>query len=187
MATDLAGLVDTERGLLSRRIFIEPAIYEQELHRIFARCWLFLCHDSQVPLPGDFLTTYMGEDPVLVVRDSTGEVHAFLNVCRHRGNRLCRADTGNAASFTCAYHGWTYTNDGRLTGVPYLKEAYHNELDARPLGACPGSAARQLQGAVVRDFRPRRAAVTRISRRDVLVPRHVCRPARGRDRDCRDP
>ena len=146
MAIDLQHLVDVEQGLVSRRIFIEPEIYAQELEQIFARCWLFLCHESQIPQPGDFFSTSMGEDPVLVVRDSQGQVHAFLNVCRHRGNRLCRADLGNAATFTCAYHGWTYGNDGQLVGVPYLREAYHGELDRERWGLDARGAVRQLQG-----------------------------------------
>jgi 3-phenylpropionate/trans-cinnamate dioxygenase subunit alpha len=154
MPLDTTGLVDTEQGLLSRRIFIEPEIYQRELERIFARCWLYLCHDSQVPLPGDFYTTYMGEDPVLVVRGSDGEVRAFLNVCRHRGNRLCRAEDGNAASFSCAYHGWTYANDGRLTGVPYHKEAYHGELDRSRWGLAPVAQLDHYKGLWFATFDP---------------------------------
>ena len=59
MSGDMHELVDADRGLVSRRIFIEPEIYEQELRQIFARCWLYLCHDSQIPHPGDFFTTTM--------------------------------------------------------------------------------------------------------------------------------
>jgi 3-phenylpropionate/trans-cinnamate dioxygenase subunit alpha len=154
MPLDTTQLVDSDRGLISRRIFIEPEIYRQELEQIFARCWLYLCHDSQIPLPGDFLTSYMGEDPVLVVRGSDSQVRAFLNVCRHRGNRLCRADDGNAASFTCAYHGWTYGNDGRLIGVPNLKEAYHGELDRGRWGLVPVAQLENYKGLYFATFDP---------------------------------
>jgi phenylpropionate dioxygenase-like ring-hydroxylating dioxygenase large terminal subunit len=154
MGIDVAGLVDAKSGLIGRRIFIEPEIYEQELERIFARCWLFLCHESQIPRPGDFLTTYMGEDPVVVMRDNEGRVRAFLNVCRHRGNRLCRADAGNAATFTCAYHGWTYRNDGRLVGVPYLKEAYHGELQRERWGLTPVAQLDSNKGLLFATFDP---------------------------------
>src|SRR5438874_1795131 len=165
MTAEMSRMVDDNKGLISRRIFIEPEIYEQELERIFARCWLYLCHDSQIPQPGDFLTTYMGEDPVLVVRAGDGRVRAFLNVCRHRGNRLCRADAGNAASFTCAYHGWTYRNDGRLVGVPYLKEAYHGELERERWGLMPVAQLDNYKGLYFATFDAQAPAL-----RDYLGP-----------------
>jgi len=154
MATDVNQLVDAERGLISRRIFIEQEIYEEELKQIFARCWLFLCHESQIPRPGDFFSTYMGEDPVLVVRDTGSAVHAFLNVCRHRGNRLCRADAGNAATFTCAYHGWTYGNDGRLVGVPHFNEAYYGALERDRWGLVPVAQLDSYKGLLFATFDP---------------------------------
>jgi 3-phenylpropionate/trans-cinnamate dioxygenase subunit alpha len=154
MRADVRELVDAERGHVSRRIFVEEAIYEEELKRIFARCWSFLCHESQIPRPGDFFTTYIGEDPVLVVRDTGGQVRAFLNVCRHRGNRLCRADDGNAASFSCAYHGWTYANDGRLIGVPQLKDAYHGALKLEEWGLMPVAQIESYKGLLFATFDP---------------------------------
>jgi len=152
MSFELGELVDADRGLVSRRIFVEPDIYQQELEQIFARCWLFLCHESQIPHRGDFFTTYMGEDAVIVVRDNDGKVNAFLNVCRHRGTRLCRADSGNSRSFTCAYHGWTYRNTGELVGVPNLKQGYYDELDRSQWGLVPVAQLDSHAGMIFATF-----------------------------------
>jgi len=154
VVADVSSLVDGERGLVSRRIFIEQDIYQQELEQIFARCWLFLCHESQIPKPGDFFSTYMGEDPVLVMRDTGGKVNAFLNICRHRGNRLCRADSGNASSFSCAYHGWTYGNDGHLMAVPNERDAYYGELDQSQWNLVPVAQLDIYKGLIFATFDP---------------------------------
>src|SRR5271165_1204834 len=84
----LRGLVDQSVGSLDPGIYHDPEIYELELERIFARSWLYLCHESQLQRPGDFFATYMAEDPVLVVRQKDGSLRAFLNQCRHHGERL---------------------------------------------------------------------------------------------------
>jgi len=149
---DLNVLVDSKTGLIDRRIFVEREFYELELERIFARCWLFLAHDSMIPNPGDFFATYMGEDPVIVMRDSAGKVNAFINSCRHRGMKVCRADQGNAASFTCAYHGWTYGNDGKLIGVPNFQDAYFEQLDMEQWGLVPVAQVDSYKGLIFGNF-----------------------------------
>ncbi|MSQ32558.1 MAG: aromatic ring-hydroxylating dioxygenase subunit alpha [Dehalococcoidia bacterium] len=134
VTTPLTPRVNTAKGLVDRTIFSNQEIYQQELEQVFGRCWMWLGHESQIPNNNDFTATYIGEDPILLTRDSKGKLHAFLNMCRHRGNRICRADEGNAPSFMCTYHGWTFATDGKLVGVPGYKEAYFEELDRSQWG-----------------------------------------------------
>jgi phenylpropionate dioxygenase-like ring-hydroxylating dioxygenase large terminal subunit len=111
-------VIDTVIGKIDRRIFSEQAIYDDEMEKIFGCAWLMIGQESLVPVVDDFFHTYMGEDPVVRTRDGQGRLHALPNMCRHRGNRVCRVDDGNAKRFTCTYHGWTYRNDGALEYVP---------------------------------------------------------------------
>ena len=127
-------VIDPESGMLDRSVFTDEAVYQEELEKIFGRAWLFIGHESLIPNPNDFFLTYMGEDPVILCRTAGGEVRAYLNMCRHRGNRIVRADDGNAKNFMCAYHGWTYSNEGKLVSVPGLQEAYYGELEVEALG-----------------------------------------------------
>ena len=130
----IAALFDPKTGWLDRRVLCDEALYRLELERIFARSWNFMCHESQIPNPGDYFINYIGEDQVIVIRDETGTVNVLLNTCRHRGNALCRAEQGRAKSFVCSYHGWNYALDGRLIGVPGQKTYYHDALDRTQLG-----------------------------------------------------
>jgi len=131
---DVQALVDARNGKIKPSIYSDPKLYEQELERVFGRSWLFLAHESQIPKPGDFFTTFMAEDPVIVVRQKDGSIEAFLNQCRHRGMKLCHADSGNSRAFTCPYHGWAFGLDGGLTTVPLEEEAYRNKLDKSKWG-----------------------------------------------------
>src|SRR6266704_3241568 len=128
------GLVDLKTGQISREIFVNEEIYAEEQERIFARSWLFIGHESQIPNPGDFAASRMGEEAVIMCRDRAGAVHVFLNSCRHRGMKVCRYDEGNTTVFTCPYHGWSYGTDGKLVGVPFFREAYHSTLDRSQWG-----------------------------------------------------
>jgi 3-phenylpropionate/trans-cinnamate dioxygenase alpha subunit len=126
--------VDDAETLIDRSIFSDPVLYRQELGRVFARSWLFLAHESQFTKPGDFYTTYMGADPVIVTRQRSGDYKVLLNSCRHRGMRVCRYDSGNAKAFTCPYHGWSYGTDGALLAVPMEEAAYGDGLDRSAWG-----------------------------------------------------
>jgi phenylpropionate dioxygenase-like ring-hydroxylating dioxygenase large terminal subunit len=125
--------VDLDRGLVPGRVFNDPEIHELELRQIFARSWVYIGHESEVPRPGDFHLRRIGTDPFVFVRDDHGEVRVLFNSCRHRGGRICSVDAGNASHFQCPFHGWTYQNDGRLVGVP-ARESGYQQLDLSEWG-----------------------------------------------------
>lgn len=146
--------VDAGRGTVDRRIFSDAEIYQLELERIFARAWNFMCHESQIPNPGDFFVTYIGEESVIATRDRKGELQVFLNSCRHRGNAVCRAEKGNTRSFLCTYHGWTYDLEGKLIGVPGYKDFYHEQLDRSQWGLIKAGKVASYKGFVFATMDP---------------------------------
>ena len=145
---ELIRMVDASKGEVDRRMFFDEDIYQLELERIFARAWNFMAHDSQIPNPGDFFMTFIGEDRVIVVRDNDGLPQVLVNSCRHRGNAVCRAEEGHASSFMCTYHGWTYDLKGNLVGVPGFKEVYHEELDRENWGLIKAAQVDTYKGFI---------------------------------------
>ena len=114
-SSDLSRLVTDTR--VHREVFQDPAIFELEMERIFARSWVYVGHASQVPEQGDFLCTRIGAQPVVMTRHSDGRVHVLYNRCGHRGVKVVAEEQGNARRFVCMYHGWTYDTNGDLDFV----------------------------------------------------------------------
>jgi phenylpropionate dioxygenase-like ring-hydroxylating dioxygenase large terminal subunit len=101
--------------------YISSAYFELEKARLFSDAWLLACHESEIPQSGDFLVKEVPlfRSSVLIVRGADGQVRAFNNVCSHRGNKVvCQNGYGNTKALFCRFHGWTYSLDGRLRGIP---------------------------------------------------------------------
>jgi benzoate/toluate 1,2-dioxygenase subunit alpha len=118
-AIDTAIKVDAGTGTyqVARDIFTDPEIFELEMKYIFEGNWIYLAHESQISNKNDYFTTYMGRQPIFIARNRDGELNAFVNACSHRGAMLCRLKHGNKVVFTCPFHGWTFTNSGKLLKV----------------------------------------------------------------------
>lgn len=110
---------DDSKGVhrVDRKIFTDEEIFELEMEHIFEGNWVYLAHESQLPEIGDYFTTYIGRQPVVITRDKEGKLHCLLNACAHRGTMLCRRKTDNRTTFTCPFHGWTFRNSGELLKV----------------------------------------------------------------------
>ena len=126
--------------LVDNRVYTDPRVFEAERDQIFLRVWNFVCHESEIPRPGDYITTIVGQQPIIVCRNGQGKIRAFYNTCRHRAAQLVLDKSGNARAFTCLYHLWSYDHDGRLLGVPQ-DEAYKTSF-------CPGGLDKERMGLV---------------------------------------
>ena len=103
-------------------VYTDPDVYRREQERIFGGpSWSYVALAGEIPGPGDFVRTSIGEIPVIVTRGRDGQVHVLVNRCAHRGVMFCHATSGTATTFTCPYHQWSYASDGRLLGLPFKK------------------------------------------------------------------
>jgi phenylpropionate dioxygenase-like ring-hydroxylating dioxygenase large terminal subunit len=128
-----------------RSIYTDPEIFAEEMRRVFGLTWVYVGHASELDAPNAFKTGSLGTRPIIITRDADGEHHVLLNRCLHRGATVCRVERGRAKRFVCPYHGWSYANDGTLTGVPW-PSGYAPEFDPQSL------SLGRAKVAVYRDF-----------------------------------
>ena len=122
IVSTLAALLDEQPDgfSLHQPFYRDTTIYQRELERVFMRSWLYAGHLSQLPRTGDYLLYELADESVIIIRADENTVKALLNVCRHRGSRVCLQARGNQKLLVCPYHGWTYRRDGALRGGAYL-------------------------------------------------------------------
>ena len=125
MATFLRTVESFVQGArtMPQRYYVGEEVFGTEQDRIFARSWLCVGRSAELAEPGSYKLQAIGADSVLILREKSGALRAFHNVCRHRGTRLCEAERGTLGqTIQCPYHAWTYALDGRLIGAPHMQE-----------------------------------------------------------------
>src|SRR5437762_13177704 len=127
--TSMDSVVNNEQGWVSAAVFSHPDIYYQELEQVFGRMWLFVGHECQIPNPGDFVRSRMGEEQVIVTRGRDRRVDVLLNSCPHRGNMVCRYDFGHQPAFQCSFHDCPIAAEASLINLrPATHEQYGHAL-----------------------------------------------------------
>jgi Rieske 2Fe-2S family protein len=117
--TQMTQMTEMDTRTLPGRYYHDPAIYAQEQACIFGRLWTCVGRTDRLREPGAYILCDLGGENVIVLRDREGQLRAFLNLCRHRGARICTVEQGQLnATLQCRYHAWTYALDGHLAGAP---------------------------------------------------------------------
>lgn len=146
--TDFASLVEPSR--VHRDIYTDPRVFDAEMRRIFLRTWIYVGHDSEIPRPGDYKSTAVGTEPVILSRDRDHQPRVLVNRCGHRGASLCPRATGSTTSFRCDYHGWTFGLDGELLGVPF-PDGYEG-IDRQPMSLASAPRVESYRGFIFTSF-----------------------------------
>jgi benzoate/toluate 1,2-dioxygenase alpha subunit len=152
----IAGLVreSGNKFAVARSMFTDAMLYELEMRHIFEGNWIYVCHESQIPRPKDFLSSWIGRQPVVVNRDAGGRLGGFVNVCAHRGATVCREKRGNRGAFTCPFHGWVYDAAGKLLSIRDEKDAgYPEGFDKSAHGLTPLARVESYRGFVFASLR----------------------------------
>jgi len=109
---------------LEQGFYTHEGLYKAELDRIFGSNWLFAGHVSQISKPGDYFLFEMDGESIIILRNKTGEIKAYANVCRHRGSRICLEPSGSVKLLRCPYHAWAYDLDGALVSASNMDERF---------------------------------------------------------------
>ena len=157
-ATMLDELVSARGDRVSAKVFRSSEIFDREMERIFGRTWVYLGHESEIPNEGDFKTSVIGTQPLIVSRSKRG-VGAFLNRCRHRAAVVCTVPRGHAVGFRCPYHGWAYGVDGSLRGVPW-KDRQTADFDRSITGLIEVAKLDTYRGFIFASLSPNVAPLT---------------------------
>ena len=124
--TDIIKLVtrQRERYSMAREFYRDPDIYERDIERIFMNSWLYAGHQSEIPQVGDWFLFDLADESVIITRSSEDEINGLLNVCRHRGSRICGKNKGRSKILTCPYHAWSYDLKGQLQGAAHMEKSF---------------------------------------------------------------
>lgn len=147
---------------LPGEFYTDREIFADDLQRVFYANWLFVGHSCEVPEPGDYFALRVGEEPIIVVRDKSGQIRAHFDVCRHRGSRITTCERGSSKALICPYHQWVYALDGRLQSARLMGEGFdpdHYRLRPAALREVAGLLFVCLRPEEAPDFEPFAGAV----------------------------
>tara|TARA_B100000575_G_scaffold60490_1_gene45901 strand:+ start:3651 stop:4901 length:1251 start_codon:yes stop_codon:yes gene_type:complete len=127
--SDLMRLIENQKENfpLEQKFFTDKEIFEKDFKHIFSNQWVFIGHTSRIPKNGDYFTVQIANESIIVIRDRSGNINCFYNVCRHRGSHICTKAEGSLRKLTCPYHAWTYNLDGSLGNASMMDDDFNKE------------------------------------------------------------